>query len=171
MLELTEIPKNLQTDFLTETHCDVMPEIRREGANVVYPAFIREESITDAENEPEPDTAVFLLTFRSPGRTSQMNQNLSMRPMRRSASTFTAASPSKTSRCSRERSPRISTPFGWHSRKAQPKSSRRLNVSMPSRLNFGQPWMRRALSWAARVPTCRITSPQSRCWRLQQRTA
>ncbi len=50
MLELTEIPKNLQTDFLTETHCDVMPEIRREGANVIYPAFVREETITGEDD-------------------------------------------------------------------------------------------------------------------------
>lgn len=61
MLELTEIPKNLQTDFLPESHCDVMPKIRREGANVVYPAFIREETITDAENETRTGYRCFLV--------------------------------------------------------------------------------------------------------------
>jgi len=50
MSEITEIPANLQTDFLTESRSDDMPEIRREGANVIYPAFVREETITGEDD-------------------------------------------------------------------------------------------------------------------------
>lgn len=46
---LTNIPANLKTDFLTESRSDTLPGIRREGAIVVYPAFIREETITDED--------------------------------------------------------------------------------------------------------------------------
>lgn len=38
------IPANMQTDFLRETEADDMPEIRREGDTVIFPAFIREYS-------------------------------------------------------------------------------------------------------------------------------
>ncbi len=41
MLELKDIPANLQTDFLIETESDTPPAIRREGNTVIYPAFIR----------------------------------------------------------------------------------------------------------------------------------
>ena len=37
----TDIPANLQTDFLIETESDVLPAIRREGDKVIYPAFVR----------------------------------------------------------------------------------------------------------------------------------
>ncbi len=58
---LTNIPANLQTDFLIETHCDSMPELRREGATVTYPAFIREETITDAGGTTRTGYRCFLV--------------------------------------------------------------------------------------------------------------
>ena len=41
MSNLKSIPANLQTDFLRDTESDVMPEVRREGNILIYPAFIR----------------------------------------------------------------------------------------------------------------------------------
>ncbi|MEA4863271.1 MAG: hypothetical protein AB7F40_07855 [Victivallaceae bacterium] len=41
MIEHTDIPANLQTDFLTETVSDSEPVIRREGAMLIFPAFVR----------------------------------------------------------------------------------------------------------------------------------
>lgn len=41
MAHLTDIPAGLQTGFLKETESSVMPEIRREGNKVYFPAFIR----------------------------------------------------------------------------------------------------------------------------------
>jgi len=43
-MKLTSIPASLQTDFLVESFSNVQPEIRREGNNIVYPAFIRAEN-------------------------------------------------------------------------------------------------------------------------------
>ena len=47
------IPANLKTDFLVETQSDAMPEIQRDGSNVLYPAFVRMETITDPETGEE----------------------------------------------------------------------------------------------------------------------
>ncbi len=41
MMVLTDIPANLQTDFLTETVSGVEPAIRREGDMLIFPAFVR----------------------------------------------------------------------------------------------------------------------------------
>ena len=50
---LKPIPPNLKTDFLVETQSDAMPEIQRDGANVLYPAFVRMETIVDPETGEE----------------------------------------------------------------------------------------------------------------------
>jgi hypothetical protein len=41
MVKLREIPANMQVDFLVESFSAVMPEIKRYGAKVLYPAFVR----------------------------------------------------------------------------------------------------------------------------------
>jgi hypothetical protein len=41
----------MKTDFLVETQSDALPSLRRDGMNVIYPAFIREETIIDENGE------------------------------------------------------------------------------------------------------------------------
>ena len=41
MIKLTDIPANLQTDFLVETTSDTEPALRREGDKMIFPAFVR----------------------------------------------------------------------------------------------------------------------------------
>lgn len=41
MITLTDIPANLQTDFLIETVSDTEPALRREGGKMIFPAFVR----------------------------------------------------------------------------------------------------------------------------------
>ena len=41
----------MKTDFLVETQSDALPTLQRDGANVIYPAFIREETIIDEGGE------------------------------------------------------------------------------------------------------------------------
>lgn len=41
----------MKTDFLVETQSDALPSLRRDGMNVIYPAFIREETIIDESGE------------------------------------------------------------------------------------------------------------------------
>lgn len=48
---LKNIPANMKTDFLVETQSDALPSLRRDGMNVIYPAFIREETIIDESGE------------------------------------------------------------------------------------------------------------------------
>jgi len=55
-MKLTNIPDNLQTDFLHETEAENMPQIRRENANAIFPAFVRE---TTRENDDGTTSAVY----------------------------------------------------------------------------------------------------------------
>lgn len=48
---LKNIPANMKTDFLVETQSDALPTLQRDGANIIYPAFIREETIIDEGGE------------------------------------------------------------------------------------------------------------------------
>ena len=48
---MSNIPKGLQTYFLNETESEERPAIRREGATVVIPILIREETKTDESGE------------------------------------------------------------------------------------------------------------------------
>lgn len=48
---MSEIPKGLQTYFLNETESEEYPVIRKEGANIIIPIFIREETKTDESGE------------------------------------------------------------------------------------------------------------------------
>lgn len=48
---MNEIPKGLQTYFLNETESEERPIIRREGANIIIPILIREETKTDESGE------------------------------------------------------------------------------------------------------------------------
>ena len=64
---LKPIPANLKTDFLTETRSDAMPTIKRDGANVIYPAFIRAEQITD-ESGTRTEYRFFLVTIPYTGQ-------------------------------------------------------------------------------------------------------
>ena len=41
----------MKTDFLVETQSDALPTLQRDGANIIYPAFIREETIIDEGGE------------------------------------------------------------------------------------------------------------------------
>ena len=51
MSELTQIPANLQTDFLVEVESDIMPEIRRSGNTLQFPVFIRAVSQNDEHGD------------------------------------------------------------------------------------------------------------------------
>lgn len=53
MTVLSEIPEGLQVKYLRETESTVLPEIRREGKNVVFPAFVRETRRQDPNGENE----------------------------------------------------------------------------------------------------------------------
>lgn len=48
---MNNIPKGLQTYFLKETESEERPVIRREGANIVIPILIREETKPDESGE------------------------------------------------------------------------------------------------------------------------
>lgn len=61
MSKIIEIPANLQTDFLIESRADSMPDIRREGNIAIYPAFIREETITDEDGSTRTGYRYFLV--------------------------------------------------------------------------------------------------------------
>lgn len=41
MIKLSNVPANMQTDFLTESYSSTMPEIKRHRGKVFYPAFVR----------------------------------------------------------------------------------------------------------------------------------
>lgn len=53
MTILTPIPEGLQTKYLRETESTVLPSIRREGKNAVFPAFVRAETRRDPNGENE----------------------------------------------------------------------------------------------------------------------
>jgi len=47
---INNLPEGFQTDFLREAESDVLPVIRREGGNLVFPALVRQETRqTDGE--------------------------------------------------------------------------------------------------------------------------
>lgn len=48
---MSNIPKGLQTYFLNETESEERPIIRREGANIIIPILIREETKTDESGD------------------------------------------------------------------------------------------------------------------------
>ena len=41
---INNLPEGFQTDFLREEESDVLPVIRREGGNLVFPALVRQET-------------------------------------------------------------------------------------------------------------------------------
>ena len=82
---LKNLPANMKTDFLTETRSDAMPTIKRDGANVIYPAFIRAEQITD-ETGTRTEYRFFLVTIPYTGQNLNDNAEFeieSFAPLRR----------------------------------------------------------------------------------------